>query len=360
MDVPHSHNEQSPLVSVVVPNYNHARFLPQRLESIAAQTFRDFELIVLDDASTDDSLDVIRRYSSHIPMRLVANEQNTGSSFVQWRRGAELARGQYLWIAESDDYAHPEFLEELVPLLERLPNVGLAYAESQVVDSEGALRGTYLDYYLGASVPRGEVERWRADFVADGRAECANYLAFLNTIPNASAVVSRRELFLRASSAQAPLGLMGDWAIWISMLLQSDLAFVARPLNYFREHASSVRKKTRWGAAFREHCMISASLAKEFENDPEVRKRISRHVAQICRDKYRELSPADDWRWFVGVARLQWAIGARNFLFFAVAYGWIRAVRSSLGQIIRDMIKGRIGRSAARGASPDTANTGEL
>lgn len=330
--------KRAPLVSVVVPNYNHARYLPRRLETIAAQSFSDFELIVLDDASTDESLAVINQYSQTIPMRVVRNEKNSGSSFVQWRRGAELARARYLWIAESDDFAHPEFLETLVDVLDRQANVGLAYSESIVINSDGQELGTYLDHYLNSNAPQFDRERWLADFVVNGRTECANYLAFMNTIPNASAVLLRRDLFLRQSYAIKPLRLMGDWAIWVGMLLTSDLAYVARPLNYFREHSGTVRKTIGWGASFHEHCIISAHLAKEFRRDRKTRQRIRQHVAETWRRKYREISAADNWRWFLRVMKLQWVIGARNLPLFSVTYGFVRVVRSRRLQPVRSVV----------------------
>src|ERR1700722_12672338 len=110
-----------PAVSVIVPNYNHARFLPQRLDSIIAQTFTDYELIVLDDASSDDSREVLERYAKRIPMRLVFNEKNSGSPFIQWQRGAALASGKYLWMAESDDFADANMLKRLMEVFERHP-----------------------------------------------------------------------------------------------------------------------------------------------------------------------------------------------------------------------------------------------
>ena len=117
----------SPLVSVIIPNYNHAVFLEQRIASVLYQTFRDYEVVALDDASTDDSRDVLVRYARQVPMRLVLNEKNSGSPFIQWRRGAELAAGKYIWIAESDDYADARLLDVLLSAMHRNPNVGLAY-----------------------------------------------------------------------------------------------------------------------------------------------------------------------------------------------------------------------------------------
>src|SRR5215467_1498105 len=106
-----------PKVSIVVPNYNHARFLPQRLNSILGQTFQDFELILLDDSSTDDSRSILSQYTADPRVRIEFNELNSKSPFKQWNKGVRLARGEYVWIAESDDYADERLLERLVPLL---------------------------------------------------------------------------------------------------------------------------------------------------------------------------------------------------------------------------------------------------
>src|ERR1700756_5018477 len=99
-----------PTVSVIVPNYNHARFLPKRIDSILRQSFQDFELILLDDCSTDDSRSILSQHASDPRVRIEFNQVNSGSPFKQWNRGVGLARGQYIWIAESDDYADERFL----------------------------------------------------------------------------------------------------------------------------------------------------------------------------------------------------------------------------------------------------------
>ena len=95
----------SPLVSVIVPNYNHARYLEQRLDSVFGQTYPNFEVIILDDSSTDNSLEIINRYkyNPHLS-QIVVNKTNSGSVFKQWAKGLSLAKGEWIWIAESDDY----------------------------------------------------------------------------------------------------------------------------------------------------------------------------------------------------------------------------------------------------------------
>ncbi len=229
-----------PKVSIIVPNYNYARFLGQRLESIERQTYRDFEVILLDDASTDDSAQVLERFARQHPCQLVCNEHNSGSVFKQWNKGLRLATGKYVWIAEADDYANERFLEILVGRLEQNPGCGVAQCNSLRVDDNGQiiapLRTTMYDV---------DRTRWERDFVGSGREECIHYLIRECTIQNASAVVFKRELWDVVGGADESFKLASDWKFWASLLCVSDLAFVAEPLNYFRTHGSSVRAKTR-------------------------------------------------------------------------------------------------------------------
>lgn len=230
-----------PRVTVVTPNFNHARYLPRRLDSILAQTFRDFELIVLDDASTDDSRAVIQAYAARDP-RIVTifNSVNNGSPFRQWNLGLSHARGEYVWFAESDDYADPELLGTLVDRLDRHPNVGLAMCQSWIVDQDDNVLGNHLEELeLTMKSPR-----WRGDYINAGRDECLNYLYWRNTIPNASAVVHRRSTLERAGGPPEDMLINGDWMTYVNVLDISDIAFISTPLNYFRQHQHTVRSRT--------------------------------------------------------------------------------------------------------------------
>lgn len=100
-------------VSIIVPNFNHQNFLKERLESIFNQTFQDFEVLIFDDASTDGSLEILKKYQNHPKVtHFVVNKKNSGSPFKQWKKGLALAKSDYIWIAETDDYAELNFLEE--------------------------------------------------------------------------------------------------------------------------------------------------------------------------------------------------------------------------------------------------------
>jgi hypothetical protein len=233
-------NSTNPKVSVIVPNYNHARFLRQRLNSIMGQTFHNFELILLDDSSTDESQSILREYAAEPKVRFEFNEKNSGSTFKQWNKGVMLARGEYIWLAESDDYADERLLERLVPILDAEPTSVLAYCRSWRILADGQLNGFLDSHHLDL-----DPQRWTTDFLADGREECQNYLVRRNTISNASAVVFRREVYERVGGADESLVLCGDWKLWAAMALTGKIAYLGEPLNYFRFHDMSVRAKSQ-------------------------------------------------------------------------------------------------------------------
>jgi glycosyltransferase involved in cell wall biosynthesis len=229
-----------PKVSIVVPNYNYARFLGERLESIARQTFQDFEVILIDDASTDESPRIMERFAEQHRGRVIVHQQNSGNPFKLWNEGLKLARGQYAWVAESDDYADERFLETLVQRLEQNPQCGVAFCNSLQVDGQSRVHGL-----VTLDVQDLDRRQWRNDFVIDGHEACCRFLAQQNVIPNASAVVFRRDLYDAVGGVDDSLRLTGDWKFWASALRTSDLAFVAEPLNYFRSHGSTSRSKLK-------------------------------------------------------------------------------------------------------------------
>ena len=109
-----------PKISIIVPNYNHSSFLNERLDSIFNQTFQDFEVILLDDKSTDNSTEILRHYTQNEKVsHFIINKKNSGSPFKQWKKGIELAKGEFIWIAESDDTCDLNFLEEQIKALQQ-------------------------------------------------------------------------------------------------------------------------------------------------------------------------------------------------------------------------------------------------
>lgn len=251
-----------PAVSVIVPNFNHAPYLAQRIDSILAQTFADFELILLDDCSTDSSREVIERYREHPKVaHIVVNERNSGSTFAQWRRGLGLARGRYVWIAESDDYADPEFLATLVPLLDADSEAVVAFTGSHMVDAAGApIPGADWDRYRPGQ-PR--IERYEGpDFIK-------KKLLWTADLYNASMAIFRRSAAPEIEDAQTRMRYCGDWLFWVNLARRGAAVEVREKLNYFRQHNAKVSPgASKSGVYFIEGLPIMVRVADALKLTP--------------------------------------------------------------------------------------------
>lgn len=230
-----------PKVSILIPNYNHEQYLPTRITSVLTQTFTDFELLLMDDCSMDGSRAVLEAYASKdLRIRLSFNKQNSGSTFRQWEKGLAQARGKYIWIAESDDFAEPTFLSELVTLLEADDTIALAYTNSTVVDEDDCPSGTTADW-------KNELfhtDHWSHDFIVDGRHELEQYLAHTCTINNASAVLFRRASIDAAGGVDSSLRYAGDWLMYLKLSLRGRIAYKAACLSNYRDHSANASKKS--------------------------------------------------------------------------------------------------------------------
>jgi len=267
----------TPKVSVIVPNYNHAPYLRQRLDSIINQTFRDLEVVVLDDASTDNSREIIQTYADYPMFRLLFNETRNGSAFKQWQKGLESARGEYVWFAESDDCASPHFLSKLLPILESDKSLGLVYCQSYLIDPSSRVVGDAIQWTDDL-----DPSRWKKNFINNGRVEIKRYLSKKNTIPNASAVLLRASVLRSIDGLDAGYTLCGDWLLWIKILLRSNVGYVADKLNYWRQRSSNARTHLPGVLELDEGSQIINYLAKELRVPAVEREELLANFATRC------------------------------------------------------------------------------
>ncbi|MCX6251662.1 MAG: glycosyltransferase [Bacteroidetes bacterium] len=234
---------KNPMISVIVPNYNYGRFLEKRLESISRQTFQDFELIILDDASEDNSLEVINRFSSMHETQMFFNQNNSGSVFKQWYKGLSLAKAEIIWVAEADDLSEPDFLEKMLPLMND-PEVNLAYCNSHVIDDNGLVtKNFYLNTGWYDNLPRGN--KWWNSYINNGHVEMNGGLAVKNIIPNANAVLIRKSSILNINTNELfSYRCCGDWYIYMNSIKVGKIAYNSLSLNYQRRHKNSVVGKS--------------------------------------------------------------------------------------------------------------------
>lgn len=218
-------------VSIIVPNYNHEKYLDERIQSILNQTYQDFEIIILDDCSTDNSKFVIEKFrnNEHVS-HIVYNEQNSGSTFKQWERGFELAKGELIWIAESDDSCDYHFLDNLVPNFNDSRLV-LAFSRSMQFDD---------DEELGVYPTQIKMDN---SFRMSGQLFIKKYLSYRNIVVNASSAIIRKSVINKINNDYYSYKGCGDWLFWIYIAEQGDVCYSSECLNLFRQHVTNTTNK---------------------------------------------------------------------------------------------------------------------
>ncbi len=218
-------------VSVLIPNYNHALFLEQRIETVLHQSWQDFEVIILDDCSTDDSRNIIERYRGNKKVsHIIYNEVNSGSTFKQWDKGIRLCRGEFIWIAESDDWCEPSFLKEIMTGMVHNSGCVAGYCQSFCVEDDNKIR-------------------WQSSYGSlsdcmDGMVFIKKHMLTNNAIFNASMAVWKREAFLQVTEEFRKYRYCGDWLFWIEICRQGDVFISGKLLNYFRQHSGNVSEQS--------------------------------------------------------------------------------------------------------------------
>ncbi|WP_238367983.1 glycoside hydrolase family 99-like domain-containing protein [Mesobacterium pallidum] len=229
-------------VSVVLPNYKYEQHLGDRLRTIFQQTHPVTEIIVLDDASPDGSVAEITRVAEAEDrvIRLEVNEVNSGSPFPQWRKGVQMARGDYVWIAEADDVASADLVEKLVQQMQD-SGAAIGFCDSWAMDqNDQKLSDSYIPYI--DEIAPGSFTR---SFDMEGPEFLARFLSVKNVILNVSGVVFRRDALLAAmdklGDALTGYAVAGDWRLYAEICAAGGkVSWLARALNGHRRHATSV------------------------------------------------------------------------------------------------------------------------
>lgn len=257
----------SPTVSIIIPNYCHAKYLGERMQSILNQTYQDFELIILDDCSQDNgaSRSIIEKYrhNPHVS-HIVYNEANSGSPFKQWNKGIELAKGDLIWIAESDDTCSPLFLDSLVRAHVEA-NAVLTFCRSAFVDENGNRLNI-----------KWQMDGVDKDLVFDGKLFFTRFLCYSNEIQNASSAIFNRIEALQIDDEYMNYKGAGDWLFWIELSLRGRVCFVNKELNNYRQHDNTTSSLVKSGLEFHEVKAIYDRLLSE--------KLITKEILSKCRE----------------------------------------------------------------------------
>lgn len=222
-----------PLLSVVLPNHNHGRYLERALAALAAQDLPPDEIVVVEDASTDDSREVLERCRGRHPnIEILVNPANLGA-LRSLQRGLEAARGRYVYFAAADDEVLPGFFGPAVAMLDRHPDAGLLCAETVLVDGETGrpmgIRPVVRPVRGGGRLSAADVERLlrRAD----------------NFIHTGSSIF-RRQAVLDKGGFRIEAGSFADGLLARKVALSRGLCFMPKPVSSWHIHSGGLSRAT--------------------------------------------------------------------------------------------------------------------
>lgn len=207
----------APFVSVVIPNYNYARYVGQAIDSVLAQTYRHREVVVIDNGSSDDSPAVLRSYGDRIRS---VRQNNRGQSGAR-NRGIEESRGELIAFLDADDAWLPTKLERQVALFDR-PGVGLVYCGYTTTNADGKPLGRLLPHRSG---------RLLRDIALNPGA---------TVLAGESTAVVRRECFDRVGVFDLQLSLSAGWDMWRRIAARYEVEVVPEALTLYRQHGSNM------------------------------------------------------------------------------------------------------------------------
>lgn len=207
----------NPKISVLIPAYNYAHYLPEAIDSVLAQTYRDFELIIVDNCSTDNTEEIVKEYMQNDNrVKFVRNNENIGM-YRNYNQALLLAKGDYIKFLNADDLLYPNALASFLNVFEQFPNVKLATSHKQHIG---------LKEFIGYQTSIGELN---GDFVINTILKNGNWIGEPTT------VMFRRDLTI--GLFEPSLLYFADVDMWLRILSSGNLFVIDDVLSVFRIHA---------------------------------------------------------------------------------------------------------------------------
>lgn len=255
-----------PRVSVVLPNYNYARYLDERIRSLLLQTYTDFELVIIDDASTDESLQVIGRFTDK-RIKVHVRKSNSGKVYASWNEGLRYCTGDLVLFAGADDTAEVRLLERLVAPFDTDATIGFSHCRLLTIDGSGRIMSTQPVLPASAAFIVSDLDR---DYVAAAPLEWQRLLV-TNFIWNASGVLFNRPALEKAGVFDDNLMIAADWLTYLEIARECGVAYIGEPLNAFRQLEKSVSKRLQ-GAQLMEEILICLTRQEPYLRSDEDRR----------------------------------------------------------------------------------------
>ena len=229
----------TPKISIVFTSYNHREFLIEALDSLVNQVYKDFELIIIDDCSTDGSQVLLRRYEKDSRVKLILLEKNTGSYVHSSNLGASKAIADYIIFAQCDDFAEATQLEKLYFEMTNNNKVGVVFSSSKMINQAGN--------YITCDFDNREkkFKKYCTNNTLVSGLLMRRFLTHSCVIPNLSAALIKRSLFVKLNGLSSDYYVLADWDFWLKMTLECDFFYIREPLNNFRQHETTIRNTVK-------------------------------------------------------------------------------------------------------------------
>jgi glycosyltransferase involved in cell wall biosynthesis len=241
-----------PLISVVIASYNHQQYIGKTLNSIENQTFQDFEIIIIDDGSSDGTVAAARKADSRAQ---IFTQENKG--VVEARnRGIKLSSGKYICFIDSDDVIMPTRFEKQAAILEQNPDIGLVYSDAFAIDSEDNILGKFHDVY---PVKEGDADE-----------QLILHYCFIPIMT----VMARTEILLKTGLFEKP-GYICDYIKWIEIAHLSGCYYIPEPLGCWRRHSQCVSKTS---SQERKYATIRVALHRILRRYPQLKAKIGKRI----------------------------------------------------------------------------------
>lgn len=228
----------TPRISIVLTSYNHQEYIGKAIKSLLNQTFKDFELIIVDDASTDGSQNIIKEFTDP-RIRLFFQPDNSGNYVLSTNFGARQAKGEYIIFAQCDDFADINQLKILNDITCRFPEIGVIYSSSNLIDENDCIIEN--DFNIREKEFK---DLCKSDTIIH-KNEMQKFLLESCVIPNLSAALIKKDLYDNLNGLSSEYKVVADWDFWLRATTITDFFYIRNPLNYFRQHKTTIRSSIK-------------------------------------------------------------------------------------------------------------------
>jgi len=226
------------------------------MESLLAQTYPNIEIVVVDDCSTDGSIEYLKQYNAHSKVRLFPLESNKGYVFAS-NHGVSKAKGEYIVFAECDDFSEPDQIASLYQAININNSIGVAWSSSNLTDRNSKIIGN--DFQKRSA---GFQNYCQTDVLIPGPL-VMKFMLHSCVVPNMSAAMFKKSLFTRIGGLSEKYKLSADLDFWVRMAQTTDFYYLKRSLNNFRTHPDSVRNRLGTSVQLIEMIDIISHLKKK-------------------------------------------------------------------------------------------------